>query len=141
MDRPYPLDPPSFRRSSSKNNSSESSGNTSPDFTKNTVSCTTDSKTMILSDHNDVESRTTSPLSLCFRNSCQINQDSDSLRKNDNCETDPCSQCFGNQEKDNAKASVSCSTHTLERTTSEKFKSASADNKSTDSDSSLDELG
>ncbi|XP_060576649.1 protein timeless-like isoform X2 [Ruditapes philippinarum] len=144
MDRPYPFDPPSFRRSSSKNNSSESSGNTSPDFTKNAVSCTTESKTMILSDHNEVESRTTSPLSLCFRNSCQINQDSDSLRKNDNCETDPCSRCFGNQEKDNAKvdpALISCSTHTLEQTTSEKFKSASADNKSTDSDSSLDELG
>lgn len=145
MDRPFPYNP-SFRQSPSKNNSSDSSGNTSPDFTKNTVSCSTESKTMILSDQNEVESGTTFPLSLCFRDSCQINQDSDSLRKQENCERDSCAQCLGNQGKNLSKvdqALASSSSDTLKRTTGEKLKleSASADNKSTDSESSLDELG
>ncbi|XP_045199744.2 protein timeless-like [Mercenaria mercenaria] len=144
MDRPFPFDP-SFRHSPTKHNSCESSGNVSPDFTKNTVSCSTESKTMILSEQNDIESRTTSPLALCFQDSCQIDQNSEYLWQHEECTTDSCVQCTGNQDKDMTKVDHtlgSCSSGTLKRTgLNSRLESASADNKSTDSSSPLDELG
>lgn len=143
MDRPFPFQP-TFRCSPTKQHSSGSSGNVSPDFTKNTVSCSTDSKTMILSEQHGSDCETTSPLSLCFRESCQIDQDTENINKQEESTAESCAQCQDHQGKDTIGQDLlnSASTSTLKSSAEKsKFESASADGKSTDSNSSLDELG
>lgn len=150
MDRSFPFDP-NFCNSPTKIGSSDSSRNSSPDFTNNTISSSAESKTVILSEEQSRESKSSSPLSQCFRNSCQIEQTWEEPAGNDESVMYAKHKDTPNKIADKncgAKDSVkknslgSMSSGTIKSSTvKSKLESASTEMRSDDSSSSLDELG